>query len=167
MKSILVTLLLIITYQINAQDKTLTFPPVKDSVNGSDSIQKLDFNTEIKGKVIVHASNDLDEITEFVSKNKETIENERIVGFRIQIYFNENKSAALGQKAGFLSSYGEHKAYLDYMAPNYRVRVGNFRTKLEAEKLKQELLSRYPTCIVIKDMIELPELKTDENQTTN
>ena len=163
MKNFFLIVLLTATYQLSAQDETLSFPPVQDTLKMADTIQELDFNTDQKGTVVVNNSSDLDEITTFVSKNKTTLEKEKINGYRIQIYFNENKSSALGQKASFLSSYGEHKAYLDYLAPNYRVRVGNFRTKLEAEKLKQELLSRYPTCIVIEDLIELPELKIAED----
>jgi len=162
MKKLIIFLLLTGIYQVYGQDKTLLFPSQKDTVKSTDSIQPLDFNTKNKGTIIVNKSKDLDEITEFVSKNKDTIDEEKIDGFRIQIYFNEDKSTALGQKASFLSSYNEHKAYLDYLAPNYRVRVGNFRTKLEAEKLKQELLSRYPTCIVIEDLIELPVLNVSD-----
>ena len=146
-----------------AQDKTFTFKSEKDTIIQSDSVQKLDFNTTEKGNITVKKSQDLDEITEFVSKNIEHPEKQKINGYRIQIYFNENKSIALGQKANFLSQHDDHKAYLDYMAPNYRVRVGNFRTKLEAEKLKQELLSNYPTCIVIEDVIALPTLKIKED----
>ena len=149
------------TYQSISQDKTLGFRTTKDTTILSDSIPSLNFNSGNQGKIIVNKSQKLDEITRFVSKNKTTIDKARINGYRIQIYFNEDKSTALGQKATFLSSYSDHKAYLDYLAPNYRVRVGNFRTRLEAEQLKQELLSRYPTCIVIEDLIELPELKKD------
>ncbi len=158
MRNILFTAFLCLSLYGFGQDNTLTFPVQNDTII-PDSIQKLDFNTSNKGKITLSKSNDLDEISKFVSKNKEDLSRARIEGYRIQIYFNESKSAALGQKAKFLSAHHGHKAYLDYLAPNYRVRVGNFRNKLEAEKLKQELLSRYPTCIVIKDSIELPELK--------
>jgi len=47
---------------------------------------------------------------------------------------------------------------MDYSAPNYRVRVGNFRTELEAEALKQELIGIFPTALVVADKIQLPEL---------
>lgn len=143
------------------QDKTLSFPS-NDTIVVTDSVPTLNFKNATPGKVIYKKSAELDEISEFVGKHKDNPENAKIEGYRVQIYFNENKSVALGQKANFLSQYAEHKAYLDYLAPNYRVRVGNFRTKLEAEKLKQSLLSTYPTCIIIKDNIELPALNSVE-----
>jgi len=67
-----------------------------------------------------------------------------------------SKSAAEQQKAYFMSLYPQHKTYVDYLAPNYRVRVGNFRTQLEAEKLKHEIIGAFPTSIVVADKIQLP-----------
>lgn len=162
MKILALIILLTASYTSFSQDESLGFQTQTDTTILSDTIQKLDFTTEKKGIVTVNKSEKLDEVTKFVSQNKDDISKEKISGYRIQIYFNENKSTALGQKAYFLSVYGDHKAYLDYMAPNYRVRVGNFRTKLEAEKLKQELLANYPTCIVIEDNIELPKINIEE-----
>ncbi|MFK8036660.1 MAG: SPOR domain-containing protein [Crocinitomicaceae bacterium] len=166
MKLLFSTLMIFATGFLFSQDKSLAFPS-NDTLSISDSLPKLDFNGNENGKVKFSHNRELHEITEFVGKNKSNLENVRISGFRVQIYFNENKSVALGQKANFISQYNEHEAYLDYLAPNYRVRVGNFRTKLEAEKLKQELLRNYPTCIIIKDNIELPALKKPVKETTN
>lgn len=156
MKLILLLAITILALTSFGQDQTLAFP-ANDTLP-SDTTVHLSFNGS-EGKVTFKKEKELDEITEFVGKNKDNPENIRTEGFRVQIYFNENKAVALGQKANFMTGYAEHKAYLDYLAPNYRVRVGNFRTKLEAEKLKQELLSVYPTCIIIQDNIELPALK--------
>lgn len=144
-----------------AQDETLTFGFRKTAIQ-ADSIQKLNFNTAQKGKVIVHKDKRLENVTEFIGRQKESIEGTKIDGYRIQIFFNESKTVAQSQKASFISTHSEHKAYLDYLAPNYRIRVGNFRTKLQAEKFKQELISVYPTCIVIKDKIELPIITLEE-----
>lgn len=138
------------------QNDWLTFPNTeKDSIK-VDSIQYLDFNSITQGNIVVYKDARVAEITEFVGRNKESIEGTKIDGYRLQIFFAESKNEAQSQKAGFISSHSEHKAYIDYLAPNYRVRVGNFRTKLQAEKFKQELISVYPTCIVLEDKIELP-----------
>lgn len=158
-KSILIIACVLASGLTFSQDKTLAFP-TNDTIILTDTLPTLNFDTQTPGKIIYKKSAELDEISEFVGKHKNDPENVKIEGFRVQIYFNENKSVALGQKANFLNQYSEHKAYLDYLAPNYRVRVGNFRSKLEAEKLKQSLLSNYPTCIIIQDNIELPAIKS-------
>jgi hypothetical protein len=138
-----------------SQDKTLGFN-IEETIKVNDSIQPLNFDTPNKGKITVIQDERIANITEFIGRNKESIEGPRIDGYRIQIFFAESRTIAQSQKASFMSAHNEHKAYIDYMAPNYRVRVGNFRTKLQAECFKQELISIYPTCIVLKDKIELP-----------
>ena len=146
---------------LKAQDESLGFKP---HVNNSvvDSIQSLDFTATKKGTVVVHKDQRVENITEFVGRQKESIQGTKIDGYRIQIFFAESRTIAQSQKANFIRSYSYHKAYIDYLAPNYRVRVGNFRTRLQAEYLKQQLVSIYPTCIVLKDKIELPVITLDE-----
>jgi hypothetical protein len=152
-------LIILFTFSLStivlSQDKTLGFGMQKTQ-EVKDSVQPLNFNTPIKGKLTVIQDARMANITEFIGRKKESIEGPRISGFRIQIFFAESRTVAQSQKASFLSAYSEHKAYIDYMAPNYRVRVGNFRTKLQAECFKQKMIAIYPTCIVLKDKIELP-----------
>lgn len=138
-----------------AQDESLSFKTYTANTQ-TDSIQTLNFNSPTKGKVIVHKDQRVENITEFVGRQKESVEGSKIDGYRIQIFFAESRTVAQSQKASFLSDHNNHKAYIDYLAPNYRVRVGNFRTRLQAEYLKQQLTSVYPTCIILKDKIELP-----------
>jgi len=81
-------------------------------------------------------------------------------GYRVQIFFGKRKDA-LEQKAAFAETYPDLAAYISYLAPNFRLRVGDFRTRLEGEKLKQRIESDYPGCYLVKDKIELPSLEKD------
>ena len=134
----------------------LTLPKANDSIAVLEP-QKLDFN-DPDGKVVVTGGEKLQKLEEFVRTGEESVEGVKMDGFRVLIFFDQNKSESESQKARFLSLYPEHKAYVDYLAPNYRVRVGNFRTKLEAEALKAEIIGIFPTAIVISDRIQLPKL---------
>jgi len=82
-------------------------------------------------------------------------------GYRIQI-FMESGNEALNQaekvKEVFNEKYKKNNAYLIFVAPYYRVRVGDFRTRLEAEKFLQQIIKKYPNAWVIKDEINFPEL---------
>ena len=157
MKTLLITALgLTISSMAFTQDNWLKFPK-QSSDSLRSTAQELNYNSN-KGQVTVHKDARLDKIAEFKRKGEESIEGVKIDGYRIVIYFDQDKSTVEGQKAAFLSRYSEHKAYIDYLAPNYRVRVGNFRTRLEAEALKAEILSAFPTAVVVSDRIQLPAL---------
>jgi hypothetical protein len=160
MRTFLFIFLASLSINVSAQNDWLTLPTNHHVVN-TDSLKVLDYSAQPKGSLVIFKDPKLDAITKFVGREKETVTGTKIEGYRIQIFFDESKSVAQSQKASFINAHPNHKAYIDYMAPNYRVRVGNFRTKLEAERLKQELITIYPTCIVIKDEIELPKIKLD------
>jgi hypothetical protein len=145
------------------QDKNwLTFPSDEDTVSAAEV--ELDY-TKNNGNVIVVKDDRIGELEKFVRSGEETIEGVLIDGYRVLIYFDQNKSNAEQQKAKFMKLYDQIDTYIDYLAPNYRVRIGDYRTKLEAEKVKQEILMVFPTAIVVKDKIHLP--KIDNTESTN
>lgn len=138
-----------------SQDPALGFPTGGDTLPATANT--LSF-TGKPGKVTVYKDDRITKIEEFVRAGETTIDGVQIDGYRVMIFFDMSKSIAEQQKAYFISLYPEHKTYIDYAAPNYRVRAGNFRTELEAESLKQQILSMFPTAIVVPDKIQLPEI---------
>lgn len=78
-------------------------------------------------------------------------------GYRVQIYFG-NRTTAQEKRGKFIREYSDKSAYISYLAPNFRLRVGDFRTRLESEKFKQEISKSFPGCYIVKDKIELPPL---------
>jgi hypothetical protein len=52
--------------------------------------------------------------------------------------------------------YPELKPYLIYQPPNYKLRVGNFRTPEEAEEYLQKLTRDFPSDVyLVHDTIEV------------
>jgi hypothetical protein len=84
-----------------------------------------------------------------------------IPGYRIQIFFDSgNNSKTRGQSAyeTFSARFPDMPAYLTFKAPNYKVRVGDFRTRLDAVRFLQQVLPDYPGAYVISDQIHLPRV---------
>jgi|SRR5690606_514398 len=91
----------------------------------------------------------------------------KLDGYRVQIYFGD-RNTAQEKRGAFVRNNQEVGAYLSYLAPNFRLRVGDFRSRLEAEKFKKEIARNFPGCYIVKDKIELPPIevtKTEELQT--
>lgn len=79
------------------------------------------------------------------------------MGFRLQIYSEagaNSKHSALNIINQFRQNYTV-KTYLVYQQPYYKVLVGDFRNRVEAEKVKNEINSDYPNAFVITDEINL------------
>lgn len=78
-------------------------------------------------------------------------------GYRVQIYFGPQRLKATEVKIDFLHIYPNVGAYLVYHQPNFKIRVGDFKTRLEAMKFLKELQPLYSTAFLVKDDVKLPE----------
>ncbi len=115
---------------------------------------------EIIKKIQVQQDPLLTEMLEWhVSNNKK---DKQIEGFRVEIFFSSDidaKEKALKKKVEFLKLYPENTVHIKYVAPNFRVRVGDFRTKNEALKLFKEIKNTYPLSFIVTDNIDFPLMK--------
>ncbi len=86
-------------------------------------------------------------------------------GYRVQIYSgsgNEARKMANDLRAEFLTQYPDVPAYLIYKVPNFKVRVGDLRTELEAIRLQRELSYLFPGGFVVRDEVKFPILSIDK-----
>lgn len=81
-----------------------------------------------------------------------------ISGFRIQIAAGSNRTSIYKIKSEFYTLFPEIKQYLIYQAPNFKLRVGDYRTRLEAYKDLQKLLPMFRGAFIIPDEIKISEL---------
>ena len=82
-----------------------------------------------------------------------------IDGYRVQIFMELGNDALMhadSVRADFSKKYPEVPIYLMFGQPYYRLRVGDFRTRLEAENMYQRLKKKYKNAFVTADRIELP-----------
>ncbi|MFC5284518.1 SPOR domain-containing protein [Pedobacter alpinus] len=83
-----------------------------------------------------------------------------VYGYRVQVFFGNDRKEAYNEQSRFNSLYPELATYISYTQPNYRVKVGDFRTKAEAQKLLNELRPQFPTLFIFNERIN--PLKADE-----
>ena len=110
-----------------------------------------------EGFLILHQDTRIDTLLlkqRQIHANDSTIE-----GYRVQIFMELGNDAlhnADSVRADFLKKYPEVPIYLMFGQPYYRLRVGDFRTRLEAENMYQRLKKKYKNAFVTADRIELP-----------
>jgi len=82
-------------------------------------------------------------------------------GFRVQIFMGSNRTDAYNSQAKFNDLYPDIKSYIIYIEPDFKVKVGDFRTRLEASRLMEQLRKQFTSLIILSEKINLP--KTDSN----
>jgi hypothetical protein len=83
-------------------------------------------------------------------------------GFRVQIYNGNNRAEAQARKVDFIRRFPNVRSYMSYIAPSYRVKVGDFKSRAEAYKLYQQINSLYTPCMVVPDIVEINTLRDDD-----
>ncbi|OYT17673.1 MAG: hypothetical protein B7C24_01355 [Bacteroidetes bacterium 4572_77] len=84
-----------------------------------------------------------------------------ISGYRVQIFFesgNYSKDKALQTAEEFQESFPNTPYYLSFNEPYYRIRVGDYRTLIEAKGFLSKVLRQYPSAFEVKDLVYFPAL---------
>ena len=102
--------------------------------------------------------------------NEETTRDSRryVPGWRIQVINSPDRGKVFAAKATMLQEFPDWKPYLLYQSPNYKLRVGNFKTQEEAEDAVKQISRLFPSGIyVIPDVIELKLTDLPKVDSTN
>ena len=91
----------------------------------------------------------------YVSSNA----SKKLSGYRIRVYFENGQNARLRSEAiaaTISRNYPGLGVYRSFESPNFKVSVGDFRTKDEALKVYHSLKASYPTALMLKETINYP-----------
>lgn len=89
-----------------------------------------------------------------ISEETQTV---KLNGYRIQVYMDNSQTAKneASRIVGLVNeAFPEVTAYIKYNAPNWRVLIGDFQTKKEADTFKQTIQSSLPE--LGKEMYVIP-----------
>ena len=84
-------------------------------------------------------------------------------GFRIQVISTSKRDDAFKVKSDLMSQFPDQKTYVVFQSPSFKVRIGNFLKKEDAEKLKMQLNKLYPNGVyIVEDGIEYTPKEEEE-----
>ena len=152
MKRYLFLILLIsVTKLLSAQE--MNSIPVPATQEYSDLMNKLDVSQDTRLTKMVE---------NHIGKNSRT---GGMQGFVLEIFSRTGATAreeALRVKSEFLAAYPGIGVHVKFISPDFKVRVGDFRTKNEALKLMKQLEGKYKAFIV-PDIIDFPKTEPSGN----
>ena len=83
----------------------------------------------------------------------------KLTGYRIRVYYDNGQNARNRSEAiarSISNAYPGMGVYRTFDSPNFKVCVGDFRTKDEALKVYHALKATYPTALILKETINYP-----------
>lgn len=126
--------------------------------NGSKPV---DSNT-----VVVHKDPRLDLLVKKQAQiNEVTTRNSRRIGkgFRLMIITTNNREEAISAKTKVYTYFPELKAYMWHQSPYYKLKVGNFKDRKDAESYQRKLNIYFPKGVfIMPDQVEIKQGKANE-----
>lgn len=113
----------------------------------------------VKSQVEIISQTEINVLIEkHISSNKNLEGKQK--GYRVQIFFdsgNNSRTQATNIRNEFASKYPKISAHIIFKEPNFRVRVGDFRTRSDARGFQLSIADKYPQSFVVKDDIIYPK----------
>lgn len=78
-----------------------------------------------------------------------------INGFRIQIYVGNVRQEADGAKSFIYQSFPDLNPYVSYSQPTYRVKVGDFMYRSDAEQYLDIIREQYASAVILADRVDI------------
>ncbi|RYD55206.1 MAG: SPOR domain-containing protein [Sphingobacteriales bacterium] len=82
-------------------------------------------------------------------------------GYRVQIYNGNDRNKANQIKVDFMRRFPGVRTYLTYVQPQFRVKVGDYRGRDEAQQMYNQVSGFYNPSMIVPDIIVINTLKDD------
>lgn len=115
-----------------------------------------------KGSLDLHQDSRIESL---ISKQRQLYDmDSSFSGYRIHIFMeigNEALQHAEKVKRQFQLSFPDIPIYLTYVEPYFRLRAGDFRDRVEAEKCLRRIKPKFKEAFVTADMIYRPKINVE------
>ncbi len=123
-------------------------------ISAQDSSASVVVNKDPRIDLLVNKQIEINEVTTRNSRRAAP-------GFRILVISSNDRNKVIDAKTKMYREFPELKAYMMYNSPFFRLKVGNFRERTDAEEYLSRIQRLYPTGIyIVPDTIEI---RPDQN----
>lgn len=125
------------------------------------------FQVRAADSIIVHKDKRMDVLSQMQAQvNKFTAmltSGGQYRGYRVQVISTRKRDDAFAIKTNLLAKFPDQKTYVMFQSPNFKVRIGNFIRREEAEAFRNLLASMFPQGVyIVDDAIEYTPPEEDE-----
>ena len=118
-------------------------------ISAQDSTAKVVVNKDPRIDMLVNKQIEINEVTTRNSRRAAP-------GFRILVISSNDRNKVIEAKTKMYREFPELKAYMMYQSPFFRLKVGNFRERPDAEEYLSQIQRFYPTGVyIVTDTIEV------------
>lgn len=140
---------------------SLIYTPVSaidESLEGKDIWSVMPANVNVSQSAAI-----ADSLARHISLNG----SKKVNGYRIRIFFDNKRESRQESEAierRFRTLFHGYNTYRSFSSPFFKVTVGDFRTKTEANAALREIKPSFPSAFVVKERFRFPALDQESYQ---
>jgi hypothetical protein len=98
-----------------------------------------------------------------LNKEVDKLNNKTGPGYRVMVINTNDRMRALEVKSRMMSDFADEKSYLVYQSPYFKIMIGNFRTRQEAEPILKKIQEIFPAGVmIVPATVEYKQEKEEE-----
>ncbi|MFP4064173.1 MAG: SPOR domain-containing protein [Bacteroidales bacterium] len=101
-------------------------------------------------------------ITYLLRAHREAVDRQLgVPGYRIHLHMDSGNRARLNtqkEQAEFEEEYPDTPSYIVYEEPYFKLRAGDFRTRLDARRFLEKIRDDYSSAYIVVDLINFPQM---------
>ncbi|MBQ9702197.1 MAG: SPOR domain-containing protein [Bacteroidales bacterium] len=147
---LVITLTILSSLALGAQELTTQKAVLDSTLLGRDIFNAIGAGVKVEQSADIRQA-----VAKYIESNKA----KTLSGYRIRVYYDNSPQARDRSEsiaASLKEQYPEMGVYRSFQSPNYKVLIGDFRSKDEALRVFNALRKVYPTAYIIKDAINYP-----------
>lgn len=108
---------------------------------------------QVRGQMNQIKNNRIEEVIDSMASRKTDL-----MGYRIQLCFDSDKALVDLNKTKIIGMFPKLETYITFEAPYFNLMVGDFRRKIDAELIKEQVLGKFPLTSIQQTEIRLPRI---------
>ncbi|WP_266363092.1 SPOR domain-containing protein [Tellurirhabdus rosea] len=108
---------------------------------------------QLPSATALHINKRLDAVLDTISRNNRSIR--YAPGFRIQVYVGSERNRVDQAKVMSYQNFPELNPYLTYNQPTYRLKVGDFMRRMDAERYLSQIRQQFPSATMLADKVDI------------
>ncbi len=109
------------------------------------------FAQQEKGELKIETSARIDKVVDQKKEYNKSLKT--VKGFRIQLFYGGEKES-YKIRDEFKEQFPDISTKIIFSSPQWKVQVGNYRTRLEADRTLVEIKQKYPAAIILSTEIK-------------
>ena len=78
-------------------------------------------------------------------------------GYRILAYNGSERQTVMNLRKAIIARVPEQKDYLTYQQPNFRLKIGDYFSRIEAQQVLNQISDLIPNAHIVQDQINIPK----------